>query len=194
MFAHLNQYMQQCVTLSEEELEVLNSFFVRKEIPKKTFLLQEGDICSFESFVEKGCIKTYYLDENGFEFILQLATENWWVSDIASFNERKPSKMYIETMEDSILLTISPEAKEKLLHTLPILERVFRVMLQRHVAVIQERLFANIALPAQTRYLQFLEKYPALQQRVPQHLIASYLGMSPEFLSRIRKRLSAKPN
>lgn len=188
MFSEINQYINSCVHLSEEELKIFDSFFVEKKIPKKRFLLQAGDICNIEAFVVKGCLKTYYIDGNGFEVILTFAIEGWWVSDIASFCEQKPSKMFIETIEDCVLLVLSPQAKEEMLQKLPCLERVYRLLVQRHLSVYQERLFGNIALTAQERYALFLEKYPTISQRIPQHLIASYLGISAEFLSRIRKR------
>ena len=188
MFKEINEYINHCVRLSDNELETFNKYLKPKHVPKKTFLLREGEICNFEAFIIKGCIKTYFIDDNGFETILTFATENWWVSDISSFSEQKPSRMFIETLEDCDLLIINANVKEELLQKVPLLERAFRLMLQRHLAVYQERLFGYVALSAQERYEIFLEKYPKIPQRVPQHLIASYLGISPEFLSRIRKR------
>lgn len=188
MFQAINQYINSCIQLSSEQLARFNQAFEHKVIPKKTILLQEGDVCKFEAFVVKGCVKTYYLDENGHEVILTFAIENWWVSDIASFHEQKVSRMFIETIEDSELLFLSYYEKEKILQEIPMLERAFRIMVQRHLRTYQERLYGNNALTADIRYQQFLVKYPNIQQRVPQHLIASYLGISPEFLSRIRTK------
>lgn len=192
MYDTINQYVRRCARFSEEELALFNSLLQSRFVPKKTFLLQEGDICQFEAYLDKGCIKSYFLNENGFEVILTFATEDWWVSDIASFHEQIPSRMYIETLEDCELLVLSPAAKEELLAKAPRFERVFRLMVQRHLASYQERLFGNIAKSAQERYLDFLQKYPTLPLRVPQHQIAAYLGISPEFLSKIRARLSHK--
>ncbi len=188
----LLKYIHQCVTLSTADHEGIMEFFQPIQYPKKTILLNEGEICKFEGFVTKGCIKTYFIDQNGFEVILTFATENWWVSDIASFQDQRPSKTCIETIEASELLILTPDSKEALLSKYPDLERMFRLMVQRHLAAYQERLFGNIALTADKRYALFLEKYPDLPQRIPQHLIASYLGISPEFLSRLRKRKSKK--
>jgi len=187
VFSEINRIIKSYVSLSQVEVELLNSSYTFKKYPKKTIILHAGEVCKFEAFVVKGCLKSYFLDETGSEVVLTFASENWWVSDISSFYEGKPSKMYIETLEDCELLMISLEEKEALLHRLPQLERAFRIMIQRHVTVYQERLFANIALSAKDRYAIFLEKYPSIPQRVPQHLIASYLGISPESLSRIRK-------
>jgi CRP/FNR family transcriptional regulator, cyclic AMP receptor protein len=188
MFQAINQYIQACTSLTVDELQYFNHSFIAKAVPAKTLLLKAGDICDTEAFIVKGCIKTYFLDSNGHEVILTFATENWWVSDIISFHEKKPSKMYIETIEATELLILTPSIKEKVLQKIPALERLFRLMVQRHLASYQERIFDNIALSAEERYEKFLQKYPLLPQRIPQHLIASYLGMSAEFLSKIRKR------
>lgn len=192
MFSQINSYVNRCLSFSAEELEVFDDLLQPRSVPKKTFLLQEGEICQFEAYIVKGCIKSYYIDENGFEVILTFGIEDWWVSDIASFHEQKPSRMFIETIEDCELLVLTPQTKEELLSKAPRFERVFRLMVQRHLSAYQERLFGNIAKPAQERYLDFLQKYPSLPQRVPQHLIAAYLGISPEFLSKIRSRLAKK--
>lgn len=188
MFTQINTYIQSCISLTDAELQLFNEILIKKKVPKKTFLLQAGEVCNFEAFITKGCIKTYYLDKKGLEVIQTFAVENWWVSDIASFHEQKPGKMFIETIEDCELLLLTPKTKEEILQKLPRLERAFRIMVQRHLAVYQERLFSNIALTAKERYTMFIQKYPAIAGRVPQHLIASYLGMSPEFLSRIRAK------
>lgn len=188
MFQQISQYVKTCVALSQEQQGFFNKILEHKIISPKTFLLREGEICQFEAFIIKGCIKTYFIDKNGFEVILTFATENWWISDITSFHEQKPSKMFIETIEETELLILTPQTKQALLSHIPALERMFRLMVQRHLGAYQERLFSNIALSAEERYDMFLKKFPDLPQRIPQHLIAAYLGISAEFLSRIRKR------
>lgn len=192
MFSSINEYVRKCSPFSEEEIRVFNSLLQYKEIPRKTFLLQEGEICNFEYYLNKGCIRNYYLDEKGDEVTLQFAIEGWWVSDIASFHERKPSHMFIETLEHCEVLMLSPESKETLLREIPKFERVFRLMVQRNLSGLQERLFKTIATTATEKYLDFLERYPTIPQRVAQHYIASYLGFSPEFLSKVRTRLAKK--
>ncbi len=192
MSNQLSNYISKCVKLSDEALNEVNAFFEYKKISKKSIILSEGEVCKYESFVLNGCIKTYFVDNNGFEVILTFATENWWVSDLTSFQDMTPSKMYIEAIEDSELLVLTLEAKTLLLTKYPALEKMFRLMVQRHLASYQERLFANIALTAEERYNQFLQKFPDLPLRIPQHLIASYLGISPEFLSRLRSRKANK--
>lgn len=182
------QHIRSFIDITEEEGEKILSFFTYKKYKKKTNLLHAGEVCRFEAFVIKGCIKTCFIDKNGFDVILTFATENWWVSDIASFQQEKPSQMWIETIEDCELLMINQANKEKLLQTFPVMEKMFRLLVQRHLVTYQERLFGNIAMTARERYDTFLSKYPALPQRIPQHLIASYLGVSPEFLSRLRNK------
>ncbi|HXB33836.1 MAG TPA: Crp/Fnr family transcriptional regulator [Puia sp.] len=188
MFQNINAYVLKCVNLSPRELEYFNSILEYKVIPKRTMLLQAGNICNFEAYVIKGCIREYYIDGHGAEVTLQFAVEDWWVSDITSFQDQKVSNMYIETLEDCELLMLSRQSKEELLAEVPKLERMFRLMIQRHLSAVQNRLFKTITHTAIEKYLEFLNRYPAIPQRVPQHYIASYLGISPEFLSKLRTR------
>jgi CRP-like cAMP-binding protein len=190
MFDRINSHVARCASFSTADLEVFNTLLQVKTVPKKTMLLQEGHICNFEAYINKGCVRTYYIDETGSELTLQFAVEDWWVSDITSFHDHKPSNMFIETLEDCELLTLNPGTKELLLQQVPAFERFFRILIQRHLAVVQHRLFQTIAWPAQQRYLDFLQHYPDIPQRVTQHYIASYLGISPEFLSKIRTKLA----
>ncbi|MEJ7586387.1 MAG: Crp/Fnr family transcriptional regulator [Ferruginibacter sp.] len=192
MFDQINNHVTRCANLSDEELVYFNSILEYRSVPKKTVLLQEGDVCNFEAYINKGCVRNYYIDENGLEVTLQFAIEDWWVSDIAIFQERTPSRMFIETLEDAELLLLSPQTKEELMKKVPKMERVFRLMVQRNLGVLQSRLFKTIATTAQEKYLDFLERYPTIPQRVAQHYIASYLGISPEFLSKVRTKIATK--
>jgi CRP-like cAMP-binding protein len=188
MFQAINNYVARTIQLTPDELEYFNGILEYKTVPKKTMLLQPGDICNFELYVNKGCIREYYIDSKGAEITLQFAVEDWWMSDITSFQDQTPSIMYIETLEDCELLILSRNAKEKLLMQVPKLERMFRLMIQRHLSVVQNRLVKTISYTAMERYLEFLSRYPTIPQRVAQHYIASYLGISAEFLSKLRKR------
>lgn len=181
MFDQINRHVTKSVSFSEPELKIFNSLLAFKTVPKKTFLLQDGEVCNFEAYVLKGCIRTYYIDENGFDVILQFAIEDWWVSDIASFYEQKPSKLFIETLENCELLLFNPETKEELLSRVPKFERVFRLMVQRNLSSTQNRLINTISKTAQEKYLDFIDHYPDIPQRVPQHYIAAYLGISRSF-------------
>lgn len=190
MFESINANICKKNEFTPDEIEYFNTILQYKEVPKKTFLLQEGEICNFEAYILKGCIRKYYINENGFEVIVQFAVEDWWISDIASFHEKKPSKLFIETLEDCQLLILTPETKEMLLQKVPKFERIFRLLIQRNLSAMQNRLIDTIAKSAQEKYLEFIKLYPTIPQRVAQHYIASYLGISAEFLSKVRTKLA----
>lgn len=192
MYEAFDNNLSSCVSLSKEELDCMHGFFQHKIYRKKTMLLSDGQVCNFESYLVKGCVKKYYIDPNGDEVILQFAVEDWWVSDMVSFTEQVPSRLYIETLEETELLQITYQDKELLFKQIPKLERVFRLLVQRAYTVLENRFFTGITASAEERYLNFIKKYPALPQRVPQYQIASYLGITPEALSRIRASLLRK--
>lgn len=190
MFEEINKNVCRNGDFNQSEIDYFNGVLQHKVVPKKTLLLQDGEVCNFEAYILKGCIRKYYINEQGHEVILQFAIEDWWVSDIASFHEKKPSKLFIETLEDCELLLLSPETKEQLLNEVPKFERIFRLLVQRNLSSMQNRLIDTIAKTAQEKYLEFLKLYPTIPQRVAQHYIASYLGMTAEFLSKIRTKLA----
>lgn len=192
LYENILKNVSKCITLTEEEIQTFTGLLTVRKVPKKTLLLQEGEVCQFEGYLQKGCVRIYYLDENGFEVTLAFAVEDWWISDIASFHYHTPSSLYMETLEDSELLVLTPETKEILLVDVPKFERVFRMLVQRRLTVLQNRLIHTMAKPAADRYLEFIALYPTISQRIPQYYIASYLGVSPEFVSIIRKRLATK--
>ncbi len=192
MFNEVDSHISRCAPFSSSELEKFHSKLQPKTFKKKTLLLQQGEVCKFEAYIVKGCVKKYYIDADGEEVILQFAVEDWWISDIGSFSEQKPSNLFIETMEDTDVLMIDFESKEQLFKEVPTFERVFRIMIQRAYSVLENRFYATVARPAEERYLEFLEKYPTIPQRVPQQQIASYLGITPESLSRIKSKLLKK--
>lgn len=191
MYTQINNSISRYVSFTEEDLTIFNSLLEYKEVPKKTILLHEGEMCNFEAFVIKGCIRKYFIDANGFEVILQFGIENAWVSDISfSIYEDKPSQVFIETLEDCEFFTFTPETKEALFEKAPRFERAFRILMQRNLSVTQHRLFNTIAKTAMEKYVEFLELYPTIPQRVAQHYIASYLGISAEFLSKVRAKMA----
>lgn len=191
MYEQIDKSISRYVTFSKEELDTFNSLLEYRKVPKKTIMLHEGEVCNFEAFVVKGCVRKYFIDQNGFEVILQFAIEDAWVSDISfSIYETQPSKIFIETLEDCEFLVFSPETKEELFKKEPRFERAFRILLQRHLTATQNRLFHTISRTALEKYVEFLELYPTLPQRVAQHYIASYLGISAEFLSKVRAKLA----
>ena len=189
MFKQINTAISRYVNFTKEELDLFDSLLHFKQIKKKTIMLQRGEKCTFDAFVVRGCIRKYYLDENGYEVVLQFAVENSWISDISfSIYETDASHIFIETMEDSDLLIFTPETKQQLFESAPRFESAFRILVQRHLAVTQNRLLHNITYTAEQKYDEFLQTYPTIPLRVPQHYIASYLGITPEFLSKIRAR------
>lgn len=188
----LEKHISRCGHLSKDELALLFSVMTLQKIEAKTYLLREGEVCRFEAFVIKGCLRKYCIDEAGHEVNLQFAVEDWWISDLKSFTEETRSELFIQALEDCEIMTISHQDKEDMFRSIPALERIFRIMVQRSHNVLQERFVGVLTKPAEERYIDFIEKYPGLPHRIAQHHIASYLGMTPEFLSKVRKRLSVK--
>ena len=192
MFTEINSSVGRFVSFDQQELKVFNALLKHKIVPKKYFLLRAGEICNFEGFIIKGCVRKYYIDENGHEIVVQFGIENSWISDIASFSSKTPGNLFIETLEESEILYLTVQTKEQLLLEAPRFERFYRILVERNISVMQERLHYSISKSAREKYLDFLEHYPTIPQRVAQHYIASYLGMSAEFLSKIRARMNKK--
>lgn len=183
--------IKQKIVFSAKEEELLKSFFIPKKLRKKQFLLQEGEVCLYAAFVEKGLLRSYTIDKKGNEHILQFAMENWWISDLFSFYSGEPSIYMIEAIEDSELLLIKKDRYEDLLEAIPSMERYFRLLLQNNLIATQRRLNDKLSLSAEELYLKLIETCESIPQRVPQHMIASFLGITRETLSRIRKQLSS---
>jgi len=192
MFGPIDQFVAKFIRLTPEELEIFHSLLTFRKMKRKTFFLKEGEICDHEAYILKGCIRTFYVDKQGVETNLTFAIEDWWVGDIASFSEQQPSKQNIETLEDCELLTISYEDKNTLYEKIPKFEKLFRILLQRTASVMQQRIYASVSQTAEERYMAFIEKYPSVVQRIPQHHIARYIGVSPEFLSKVRSNMYRK--
>tara|TARA_R110002126_G_scaffold291155_1_gene450623 strand:+ start:354 stop:932 length:579 start_codon:yes stop_codon:yes gene_type:complete len=180
------------ITLSKKELDSFCSLFNQKEVHKKNFLLREGEICKFEGFVTKGLFRVYHIDNNGFEQVLYFAQENWWITDIDSFTNETPSQLYIQALEDSEVLLISKKDKEFAYNNIPKIEKLFRVMTQKTHIALQRRMIDNLSKTADQRYMDFIEKYPNLFQQLTNVQIAAYLGISHEFLSKIRRKIASK--
>ena len=188
----LFDYIAQFVQLTSEERSILASKVKIRKYLKGQFVVQNGDICKYESFVLSGCLKSFYIDNDGQEHIVMFAVENWWTADMSSFITQTPSDYNIQCLENSVLAQLYFEDLEQLYIQIPKLERFFRIIIQKAYISSQKRLINNFSLPAKERYLQFREKYPQIEQRVPQYMIASYLGITKEFLSKIRGQLIAE--
>ena len=186
----LLDYFSSYMPLSEEEIVGLESVFVERKIKRRQFILQEGDVCKLNSFVVEGCFRMYLVDENGKEHNLQFAVENWWIGDIGSFHSGEPSRLYIEALENSTILQIKKEDQLKLFAEHPKFNRIFRVFTENALVSCQKRILQNISSTAEERYLDFVKQYPFFFNRISNVQIASFLGVTPEFLSTIRKKIS----
>jgi CRP-like cAMP-binding protein len=156
------------------------------QVKKRRFLLQEGDVCRHSAFVVSGCMRSYTVDDNGFEHILQFAPEGWWIADMYSFISGRPGQLYIDALEHSELLLLSKSHQEKLYHDVPKFERFFRIIVENSLVAGRQRILDNMSLSATQRYDQFCQQYPTLIHRLPQKQIAAYIGVTPEFLSKLR--------
>jgi CRP-like cAMP-binding protein len=185
---HINKFVE----LTDEEIALLTNSVKHKRIKKRQFLLNIGDIERVESFIIKGCLKTYFIDDKGEEHIVQFGVENWWIGDMYSFLTNTPSIYNIEALEDSELLQVDQETLEMLYKRIPKLERYFRLLIQNAYIASTRRILGTMSKPAEERYTEFLQKYPDIEQRIPQYMVASYLGITPEFLSRIRRKFAGK--
>lgn len=192
MIEFLKQNITKHISLSNKELTDFCNLFQSKTIKKKSFLLREGEICKFEGIVSKGLFRVYHINNNGLEQVLYFAMENWWITDIDSFTNEKPSHLYIEALEDSEVLLISKQDKEFAYTNISKIEKLFRVMTQKTHIALQRRMIDNLSKTSDQRYSEFIEKYPQLYQRLTNLQIAAYLGISHEFLSKIRKKISSK--
>jgi CRP-like cAMP-binding protein len=190
MFEFFFETISKTIELSEPDKEVLRNNYLVKKLKKRQFFLQEGDVCKYAGFVTKGCLKTYTIDKNGDEHVFQIAIEGWWVSDMYSHLTGEPATFNIEALEDCELLILDMEARETILKQIPNYERFHRILLERNYVATQRRVNSMLSSSAEERYLAFINKYPQIVQRVPQLVIASYLGIAPESLSRIRKQLA----
>lgn len=190
MFEQLFHSIQQKIQITNEELENIKPFFIPKKLRRKQYLLQEGDVCKYSAFVEKGALRSYAINEKGNEHVVQFALEGWWISDQYSGLTGEPSVYNIDALEDAEILLMPNASFESMLEAVPKMEKYFRVLMQNSMIAMQRRLVASLSLTAEEKYTRMINAYPDIIQRVPQHMIASYLGITPETLSRIRKQMS----
>ncbi|WP_462250000.1 Crp/Fnr family transcriptional regulator [Ferruginibacter sp.] len=186
----LLNYFSRLIPLNKEEKELVTALFHPRLYRKRQYALQEGDVCTQMLFVVRGCLRMYKIDEGGNTHILQFAAENYWINDLGSFHTEKPSALNIDALEDTVVLQISHSNLITLYTEAPKFHRIFRVLVENSYVSLQKRLLQNISSTAEERYHSFLELYPHLVNRLSQTQIASYLGITPEFLSRLRNKLS----
>ena len=190
LYGQLLETIQQKITLSGDEAEQVKQFFNPKKLRKRQYILNEGDICRNNVFVEKGLLRLFSVEENGYEQVVQFAAEGWWISDLNSFFSGEASVYNIEALEDSKVLLLSRESMENMMIKLPKMERYFRLLMQNHIVALQRRIIASLRYTAEEKYTRLMESIPTILSRVSQQHIASFLGMTPETLSRIRKQVS----
>lgn len=180
------------IDLTKEEVIFFTSLITYKKIPKKTRILEEGRICKYINYVYSGALRAYHIDKNGKEATIMFAVADWWVTDMFCFLNEKPAMVFIEAIEDSFIFQLSKEHLEKMFDNVPKFERFFRILMQNAYTREQLRVIENLSLTAEERYDSFLIKYPHIAKTVTQKQIASYLGITPEFLSAIRNSKSKK--
>jgi CRP/FNR family transcriptional regulator len=184
LITHIKKY----IDLTESEVDLLSQYFKSNKIAKKEFLLEADEVCKHNFFVEKGCLRMYFVNDKGAEQITQFAIENWWLADYMSFDRQTPSPFYIQAIENSEVVFIDHFRQEELLKAIPKLERYFRLVLQRAYAAHQLRIKFLYDLSKEESYQHFIAGFPGFVQRIPQYMLASYLGFTPEYLSEIRKK------
>jgi CRP-like cAMP-binding protein len=184
----LQEHISRFIKISVQEHNQILRYFTFHTFSKKQNLHEAGKVCKSNYFVEKGCLRMFFINEKGVEQTVQFALENWWLSDYTSFSAQKPSDFYIQAVEKSRIISLDYQAQEKMLQEFLVMERYFRLIHQRAHAASQYRLKALFSQTREEIYRQFVKQYPAFVQRIPQYLLASFLGFTPEYLSELRAK------
>lgn len=187
MFSVFKKYIESKATLSDDEWAFIESVSNVKKFRKYQLLLKEGDVWNFHAFICDGCVRRYFVDADNVEHTIQFSIENWWTGDRESLLNETPSKLNIEAIENTTVLLIHKDDFDKICEKIPTFSSIISSILQKSMNTMQKRIQADISYTAEEKYLHFLEFYPQLANRVPRHMLASYLGVTPETLSRIRK-------
>jgi len=185
----LIDYLEKIRPLNQEEKFIVEQAFKERRVKRKHFILQKDDICKHHTFVVEGCFRMYIVDEKGKEHNLQFAIENWWITDIGSFYTEGPSRMYIEAVENSVILQLKKDDQIKFFDDNLKFNQIFRALTENALVSAHRRILENISATTEERYLDFSTRYPHLFNRISNVQIASYLGVTPEFLSTIRKKI-----
>jgi CRP-like cAMP-binding protein len=188
MYAALLAHIARYVPLTATEADTLQTYLRRQCIARKDHLLTAGQVCPANYFVLRGCLRTYLTSEKGNEQTIQFGIENWWLTDYASLDTQTPSRFFIQAVETTDVVVFDKRVEEEVFRQLPQLERYFRILLQKAVAAAAFRITFLFGLSGEARYHHFNDAFPGFVQRVPQYMLASYLGFTPEFLSKIRAK------
>ena len=192
MFDFFIKYLQDKITLTDDEVKMIQAVSIQKKLRKKQFLLQEGDVWKYNAFVCSGFLKTFSINDKGLEHIISFAPENYWTGDRESLMNGTPARFNIDAIEDAEVILIEKTNFDKLCKNIPQLNDLVNAILQRSFIVSQNRIQANISYTAEEKYQHFLDKFPSIANRIPQHMIASYIGITPETITRIRRAASKK--
>ncbi|WP_343673893.1 Crp/Fnr family transcriptional regulator [Chitinophaga sp.] len=187
-FSSIIQNVSRFITLTEEEAQLFTSLLRTQKVRKKQFVVQPEFVCQYRTYITTGALRSYFIGNDGQEYTIALAIDDWWISDFTSYINQEPATLFVEAMEHSTLIQISYQNEQALYEKVPQFERFFRIHSQRGAAAIQKRMLWSISKTAEERYEEMQKKYPQFLQRFPQYVIASYLGMTTQFLSRIRNR------
>ena len=187
-FIPLIKNVTRFITLTAEEERLFTSWLRSQKVRKKQFIVQPEYVCQYRTYVTTGALRSYFIGNDGQEYTIALAIDDWWISDFTSYINQEPATLFVEAVEDSTLIQISYQNEQTLYEKVPKFERFFRIHSQRGAAAIQKRMLWSISKTAEERYEEMQKKYPQFLQRFPQYVIASYLGMTTQFLSRIRNQ------
>lgn len=192
MFEAFEIYLKEKADLTADEINAIRAVSIEKRIRKRQYLLQEGDVCHYNCFIVKGCLRLYRVGEDGTEHILRFGVENWWISDHESYNTGNPSKGNIDALENCEVILIDKPAFMSLMRNIPVFKNFIDGLKARSFDASQNRIMGNISFSAEEKYQNFMTTFPDIFSRVPLHMIASYLGVSRETLSRIRNQFASK--
>jgi len=190
LFPEFTNHLRRFIKLDDDELKAVLSFMRPLSVKKKSFLLNEGQICRSNFFTEKGCLRMLFIDAKGVEQTTQFAIEHWWLADYMSFTNQSPAQFSIQAVEHSEVLALDYDLQEKLLAAVPQMEQYFRIVFQKAVAASQLRMMYTNDLSREDMYRFFVRSFPEFVQRIPQYMLASYLGFTPEYLSELRRKIA----